>query len=334
MTRVKCLAAALSVLLAMNPGTAAYADSAPDLAAFNIGKNNENIVPGSSEATEETQNTTAEVTENATAESSESAAVESYETSEPETGESNEHQNDENNSPVTYDASQTESVGDVFIISGGTAADGDYSYDEDKHTLTILKSTPITIENKNASIANAKIVIADGVDANISIYTLRIKPDDGPAISMGSSSANVTITLKDNSTNALHGTNAAGIEKLSKNGTLTITCEHADEEGHQCNLKCGMLDVRCIEGHGAGIGASGISGGETGGIYIKGGQIQAIGTDGAGIGGSNLSYVSDINISGGIINARGDNGAAGIGSAVNNGIGSINISGGTIIKFI
>lgn len=47
MTRVKCLAAALSVLLAMNPGTAAYADSTLDSAEFNIGQNNENIVHGS-----------------------------------------------------------------------------------------------------------------------------------------------------------------------------------------------------------------------------------------------------------------------------------------------
>ena len=45
MTRVKYLAAALSVLLVMNPGTAAYADSAPDLAAFNVGQDNKNVVP-------------------------------------------------------------------------------------------------------------------------------------------------------------------------------------------------------------------------------------------------------------------------------------------------
>ena len=128
--------------------------------------------------------------------------------------------------------------------------------------------------------------------------------------------------------------NAAGIEKLSKNGRLTITCEHADEENHQCDMNCGMLDARCSAGHGAGIGASGCNyGTETGGIYIKGGQIKAAGTDGAGIGGSNLADVSDINISGGIIEAWGDNGAAGIGSATNGGIGSINISGGIISAY-
>ena len=128
--------------------------------------------------------------------------------------------------------------------------------------------------------------------------------------------------------------NAAGIEKLSKNGRLTITCEHADEENHQCDMNCGMLDARCSAGHGAGIGASGCNyGTETGGIYIKGGQIKAVGTDGAGIGGSNLADVSDINISGGIIEAWGDNGAAGIGSATNGGIGSINISGGIISAY-
>lgn len=227
----------------------------------------------------------------------------------------------------------TEDVGGKFLISGGTAANGDYSYDEETLTLTVLKSTPITIRNVDNQTVNAKIFIANGVDANITIDTLRIKTTDGAAISMGDSSANVTITLKGGTSNLLHGVNAAGIEKLSKSGKLTITCEHADEENHQCDMNCGILDVRCIKGHGAGIGASGFNGAQTGGIYIKGGMISAVGTDGAGIGGSNFAYVSDINISGGIIEAHGDNGAAGIGSATNGSVDSINISGGTISAY-
>ena len=227
----------------------------------------------------------------------------------------------------------TEDVGGKFLISGGTAANGDYSYNEETLTLTILKSTPITIRNVDNQTVNAKIFIANGVDANITIDTLRIKTTDGAAISMGDSSANVTITLKGGTSNLLHGVNAAGIEKLSKNGRLTITCEHADEENHQCDMNCGILDVRCSKGHGAGIGASGINGAQTGGIYIKGGMISATGTDGAGIGGSNLANVSDINISGGIIEAHGDNGGAGIGSAINGSVDSININGGTISAY-
>lgn len=228
---------------------------------------------------------------------------------------------------------ETEDVGGKFLISGGTAANGDYSYDEDNSLLTILTSTPITIQSVNKQYVNAKIFIKNGVDANITLDTLRIKPTDGAAISMGDSSANVTITIKDGTSNYLNGVNAAGIEKLSKNGRLTITCEHADEENHQCSKSCGILDARCSKGHGAGIGASGINGAQTGGIYIKGGMITAVGADGAGIGGSNLADVSDINISGGIIEAHGDNGAAGIGSATNGGIGSINISGGIISAY-
>lgn len=224
----------------------------------------------------------------------------------------------------------TEDVDGKFLISGGTAANGDYSYNEETQTLTVLKSTPITIQSVNNQFVNAKIFIKNGVDANITLDTLRIRPTDGAAISMGDSSASVTITIKGGTSNYLNGVNAAGIEKLSKNGRLTITCEHADEENHQCDMNCGILDARCSKGHGAGIGASGINGAQTGGIYIKGGMILAVGTDGAGIGGSNLAYVSDINISGGITEARGDNGAAGIGSATNGGVDSINISGGTI----
>ena len=233
---------------------------------------------------------------------------------------------------VSADAGEAkENVGGIFLISGGTAANGDYSYDENNSLLTILKSTPITIKSVNNQFVNAKIFIKNGVDANITLDTLRIKPTDGAAISMGDSSASVTITIKGGTSNYLSGVNAAGIEKLSKNGRLTITCEHADEENHQCSESCGLLDARCGQGHGAGIGTSGCNyGTETGGIYIKGGVILAVGHDGAGIGGSNLADVSDINISGGIIEARGDNGAAGIGSATNGGIDSINISGGTI----
>lgn len=227
----------------------------------------------------------------------------------------------------------TEDVGGKFLISGGTAANGDYSYNEETLTLTVLKSTPITIQSVNKQFVNAKIFIKNGVDANITLDSLRIETTDGAAISMGDSSANVTITLKGGTSNYLNGANAAGIEKLSKNGKLTITCEHADEENHQCDMNCGMLDARCSKGHGAGIGTSGINGAQTGGIYIKGGMILAKGTDGAGIGGSNLANVSDINISGGIIEARGDNGAAGIGSAINGSVDSINISGGTISAY-
>lgn len=235
---------------------------------------------------------------------------------------------------VSADAGEAkENVGGKFLISGGTAANGDYSYNEETQTLTILKSTPITIQSVNKQYVSAKIFIESGVDANITLDFLRIKTTDGAAISMGDSSANVTITLKGETSNYLNGVNAAGIEKLSKNGRLTITCEHADEENHQCDMNCGMLDARCSKGHGAGIGASGINGAQTGGIYIKGGVILAVGHDGAGIGGSNLADVSDINISGGIIEARGDNGAAGIGSATNGSVDSINISGGTISAY-
>ena len=235
---------------------------------------------------------------------------------------------------VSADAGEAkENVGGKFLISGGTAANGDYSYNEETLTLTVLKSTPITIQSVDNQTVNAKIFIANGVDANITLDNLRIDPTDGSAISMGKSSADVTVTLKGGTSNLLHGVNAAGIEKLSKNGRLTITCEHADEENHQCSESCGLLDARCGKGHGAGIGASGYNGAQTGGIYIKGGVILAVGTDGAGIGGSNLADVSDINISGGIIEARGDNGAAGIGSATNGGVDSINISGGIISAY-
>lgn len=209
----------------------------------------------------------------------------------------------------------TEDVDGKFLISGGTAAKGDYSYNEETQTLTVLKSTPITIQSVNKQYVNAKIFIKSGVDANITLDTLRIDPTDGAAISMGDSSANVTITIKGGTSNYLNGVNAAGIEKLSKNGRLTITCEHADEENHQCGINCGTLDARCSKGHGAGIGASGCNyGTETGGIYIKGGIISAYSNAfsnssgvcyyGAAIGAAYCSSFDSINISGGTIYAN------------------------------
>lgn len=53
----------------------------------------------------------------------------------------------------------TEDVGGKFLISGGTAANGDYSYDEDNSLLTILTSTPITIRSVNNQFVNAKSLL-------------------------------------------------------------------------------------------------------------------------------------------------------------------------------
>ena len=69
----------------------------------------------------------------------------------------------------------TEDVDGKFLISGGTAANGDYSYNEETQTLTVLKSTPITIRSVNNQFVNAKIFIKNGVDANITLDTLRIR---------------------------------------------------------------------------------------------------------------------------------------------------------------
>ena len=81
---------------------------------------------------------------------------------------------------VSADAGEAkENVGGKFLISGGTAANGDYSYDEETLTLTVLKSTPITIQSVDNQKVNAKIFIANGVDANITLDNLRIDPTDG-----------------------------------------------------------------------------------------------------------------------------------------------------------
>lgn len=77
---------------------------------------------------------------------------------------------------VGADTEDVDGVDGKFLISGGTAANGDYSYNEETQTLTVLKSTPITIQSVNNQFVNAKIFIKNGVDANITLDTLRIRP--------------------------------------------------------------------------------------------------------------------------------------------------------------
>ncbi len=313
-TRIKSLAAAASILLTMNPGMAAYADSASiaDAAYSPAGEAGLYTVDGSAESAE-TEAVSHEISEL----DSETEGIIGYQ-GDPGT--------------ALYSSSYEEVDGSLYV-SGGSSADGDFKFENG--TLTVLSEKPLTISNKDSqNVVRTRIYIADGVAATLILNGVLIQPNDGAPISMGTSAAEVNIILADGSRNRLFGMNAASVEKLSKNGKLIISCEHADEAGHVCNNNCGFLEASCVSGHGAGIGASGTSGSiQTGGIYIRGGLINASGKDGAGIGGSNYNYVSDINISGGRIEAHGDNGSAGIGSAINQSIDSISISGGVISAY-
>lgn len=290
-------------MLTMNSGMPVYADDTTNADTTVNDELGQGLENGSAETAEVSEDATAESAEdNDSDETAETATAESQETPEivgtSETQNSGESQ--DGNGVALYGTEV--SINDTLLVDGGVQGT-DYSYDNSSMTLTVMTDTPLTLRNKYSnSESNINIIIANGVNATLKLNNLTINRSNGPAISMGESTANVTIILADGSHNHLYGNNAAGIEKLSQDGTLTITCEHSGEVGHVCDNNCGFLEVACSSGYGAGVGASGNSGNiSTGGIYISGGLIQAKGTDGAGIGGSNTVYVSDINISGGYL---------------------------------
>lgn len=210
----------------------------------------------------------------------------------------------------------------------------DYVYDRNTKTLNIVTNKPMIIKNVNLSEeTDNHIVVGTGSNANITLAGVNIKGEQ--PILVKDDSGNVTITLKDETTNTLVATKGAGLEKQGQNSTLILQCEHASDNNHMCGENCGTL-VATGAKFGAGIGGCGreYTTLESAiqdkaiayNITIKGGNITAIGGEnGAGIGsgGGNQAIrefnirgynAKNIIIQGGIIEARGGCYGAGIGS--------------------
>lgn len=246
-------------------------------------------------------------------------------------------------------------------ITAGT----DYTYTNE--VLTILSDKPMTISNKYADIATTdNIVIKSTANADITLAGVSIVSTNDKAAINIEDGANVKITLADNTVNTLTGAKgSAALQKNGWNGSLTITCRHSGEAGHSCNDTCGKLsatssgdnaaigstggnhaanitisggNITAIGGSGAGIGCGSGSNSVitpiSSNINITGGNITAKGSDGAGIGGGHGGIANDITISGGVVNAEANGGAAAIGSGfgyTSDGTGSnITISGGVV----
>jgi|GEM_PF-1419566 len=224
---------------------------------------------------------------------------------------------------VTWDKDQKK-----FIIDGGTS-ETDYSYDtsnSDQQLLTIKSNTPVTISRgtSGSPIRTARIEIADGVSANVTLSNLNISCElDSPFKIADNSTGNVNITLAGE--NSLVSTNdaGAGLQKSGdgSSGTLTIAGS-------------GSLTATGGE-YGAGIGGGGYGAGSN--ITISGGIVTATGGSsdnrgGAGIGGGGgYGAGSNITISGGIVTATGGSGGgAGIGGGCYGAGSNITISGGIV----
>lgn len=114
------------------------------------------------------------------------------------------------------------------------------------------------------------------------------------------------IRLRDNTTNLVHGIIGGGSGIIISGGGFLTTKGQKSSPG-----------IEVMEGS----------------IMIKGGEIDAIGGEGAaGIGSRQNNKCGNIIISGGMVNAKGGKQAAGIGSGLGGTCGAITISGGSVIS--
>ncbi|MHB8128151.1 MAG: DUF4073 domain-containing protein, partial [Mobilitalea sp.] len=209
-----------------------------------------------------------------------------------------------------------------FNLDTFNIGDGDITIEKYFGTLmitsgaaqTIQSGIPNTQEIIIQGSTNTNKIVVNGATAKITLDNANIQLAASSACAFElQNSANVTLTLKDGTTNYLKsGNNKAGLAvptgttlKLQDNGILNVTGGYS----------------------GAGIGG----GGNAGTVNITGGTVNAQGGEqGAGIGGSGSSSGGTTTISGGIVNAIGGNGAAGIGGGLMGSGGTITITNGTV----
>lgn len=233
----------------------------------------------------------------------------------------------------------------AFTVTGGTEGEH-YSYAGG--VLTILSSESLIISNKDANTPTTdRIVIGSGVTANLTFAGVNIslgvnENTNGVSAVTVPSGAELDLTLADGSVNTLVGdtdgkdgsySSGAGIEAPA-GATLTISCARSGEDGHVCDDSCGSLNASgaawgVANGCAAGIGGKQAAGGT---ITINGGNIEATGGRGAGIGGGGMDWPctgGTIVINGGIVEAQGGLESAGIGGSAASS-GNITINGGTV----
>lgn len=210
----------------------------------------------------------------------------------------------------------------AFTVTGG-ALDTDYSYAD--NTLTVLTSMALTISGTTTT---DKIVIQDGVTANVTLNGVNIQFNDGGGSNYGTCAFEVAGNAICNLTLTGANTLKGGYRKagLQVQGTATLTITESST---------GSLDATGGNG-GAGIGGSDCGTGGT--ITINGGTTNATGGwSAAGIGGGGSGAGGTITINDGTVVAiatrsgsLNDGGGAGIGGGYNSSGGTVTINGGTI----
>jgi len=233
--------------------------------------------------------------------------------------------------------------GSTIDLSNIAAVAG-ISYDSGLNVLTINDSGDYTLTGVNT--AGVRVVVANGVNANITLNNTKINTWTGAGIRL-EGTANVTLNLVGNNSVITSKQGAAGI-RVTTGATLTIQGNGSlnaestfvptgyigngagigggvGEDGGSITVNGGTITALCKSSSGAGIGGG--ENGNGGNITITGGTINATGD--AGIGGGYYGNGGNILITGGSVNATGSIGA-GIGGGYRNEGGNITITGGTI----
>ncbi|HPL26856.1 MAG TPA: fibronectin type III domain-containing protein [Anaerolineae bacterium] len=247
--------------------------------------------------------------------------------------------------------------GSDLAVSG----DAGYTYSTDG-VLTFMQDGTylVSMTTAGATTTTDRIVVANGVTANITLNGVAIQLPAGCAFNIAGAAVNLTLT----GNNTLQsGAHSAGLScpigaalTISGSGSLTASGgEYGAGIGGGLAGGCGAVTissgtVTASGGRGDWGGAAGIGSGancteENGGgiVTISGGTVTAHGaaSGGAGIGGGGFDgcagYGGTVFISGGLVTATGYGGGAGIGAGSGGGWGdhvsggAVTISGGTVI---
>lgn len=180
------------------------------------------------------------------------------------------------------------------------------------------------------------IKVDSGVTTTVIFNNLTMKTAQGTTTAVtlfDCSHSDTTIVLKGNNvfrneveTEQMIAYNGC-IVKNGADGKLTIKCENSDNPSHMCNSQCGKLDVSGVLQHTTIIGNSFTLAGGTNdeavfsNLYIEGGNINAIASPHMpGIGAAccwsqtTSGKLTNLNITGGIVNATGGDCCAAIGT--------------------
>ncbi|HEX2925546.1 MAG TPA: flagellin, partial [Ruminiclostridium sp.] len=240
-------------------------------------------------------------------------------------------------------------TGTTIDLSNISSAAGVY-YDSSQKILMITGSGDYTL--KGASSAGVRVMVTNGVNANITLDNAKINTSAGSGISL-EGNARVTLNLIGNnsvisSTQRMAGIRVTTGAALNINGNGTLEVENNDsstangagiggafgESGGNIVIDGGNITVK---GTAAGAGIGGGLFGSGGDITINGGNISVVYAQagstvcsGAGIGGGFWGDGGKITITGGTVNSTSSRSGAGIGGGNHSSGGTIEVTGGTI----